>query len=119
MKDPTVIPNFQPSTLGVTSGTSRSVATGLDEELLDHIGVAPAQATPIDLMQAISQVARQRLSQRWVRTQQQQTDDKARRVYYLSMEFLMGRTLGNALAALELQGEAAAALAAHAQRLED
>jgi starch phosphorylase len=119
MKDPTVIPNFQPSTLGVTSGTARSVATGLEEELLDHIGVAPASATPTDLMQAVSQVARQRLSQRWVRTQQQQTDDKARRVYYLSMEFLMGRTLGNALAALELQGEAAAALAAHAQRLED
>jgi len=31
----------------------------------------------------------------------------------------MGRTLGNALAALELQGEAAASMNAHAQRLED
>jgi starch phosphorylase len=35
------------------------------------------------------------------------------------MEFLMGRTLGNALAALELQGQAAAALAQQAQKLED
>jgi starch phosphorylase len=106
-----VIPNFQPST--------RSVATGLDDELLDHVGVVPSDASLKDLMQAVSQVARQKLSQRWVRTQSQQVDEKARRVYYLSMEFLMGRTLGNALAALDLRGEAAAAMNAHAQRLED
>ena len=31
----------------------------------------------------------------------------------------MGRTLGNALAALDLRGDAAAAMNAHAQRLED
>ena len=105
------MPNFQPST--------RSVATGLDEELLDHVGVVPGNASRNELMQAISQVARQKLSQRWVRTQSQQADDKARRVYYLSMEFLMGRTLGNALSALDLRGEAAAAMNAHAQRLED
>src|SRR5580765_4263846 len=97
----------------------RSVATGVDEELLDNVGVVPTDATAVDLMQAVSQVARQRLSQRWVRTQSQQSAEKARRVYYLSMEFLMGRTLGNALAALELRGEAAAAINAHAQRLED
>jgi starch phosphorylase len=96
-----------------------SVAGGIDEELLDTVGVAPADASPIDLMQAVSQLARHQLSQRWVRTQAAHTDAKARRVYYLSMEFLMGRTLGNALAALGLQGEAAAALNARAQRLED
>ena len=113
------MPNLQTSTLGVAGGPVRSVATGVDEELLDNVGVVPGGASPNELMQAVSQVARQKLSQRWVRTQEQQADDKARRVYYLSMEFLMGRTLGNALAALELQGEAAASMNAHAQRLED
>ncbi len=98
---------------------ARSLATGVDEELLDNVGVVPGNATPNDLMQALSQVARQQLSQRWVRTQTRQADAKARRVYYLSMEFLMGRTLSNALAALELRGEAAASMNAHAQRLED
>ncbi len=97
----------------------RGVAAGIEDELLDHVGVVPVDASPNELMQAVSQVVRQRLSQRWVRTQARQTDEKARRVYYLSMEFLIGRTLGNALAALELHGEAAAALAAHARRLED
>ena len=106
-----MIPNSQHS--------MRSVATGVDEELLDNVGVVPSDASANNLMQAVSQVARQRLSQRWVRTQARQGEEKARRVYYLSMEFLMGRTLGNALAALELRGEAAASMNAHAQRLED
>ena len=95
------------------------MALRIDEQLLDNVGVEPATATPAELMLAVSQVARQRLSQRWVETQAQQHADKSRRVYYLSMEFLMGRTLSNALAALELRGAAADAMAAHAQRLED
>jgi starch phosphorylase len=101
-----------------TSSTNR-VADGIETQLLDTVGVAPADASLNDLMQAVSQVARQRLSQRWVKNQAEQRAGKARRVYYLSMEFLMGRTLGNALAALDLRGEAAAAMNAHAQRLED
>ena len=95
------------------------MALRIDEQLLDNVGVEPATATPAELMLAVSQVARQRLSQRWVETQAQQHADKSRRVYYLSMEFLMGRTLSNALAALELRGAAADAMAAYAQRLED
>ena len=74
------------------------MALRIDEQLLDNVGVEPATATPAELMLAVSQVARQRLSQRWVETQAQQHADKSRRVYYLSMEFLMGRTLSNALA---------------------
>ena len=95
------------------------MAARIEEELLDNVGVEPAGASPAELMLAVSQVARHRLSQRWVETQAAQRAAKARRVYYLSMEFLMGRTLSNALAALELRGEAAEALNAHAQRLED
>jgi glycogen phosphorylase len=89
----------------------------LERQLLDHVGVAPAEATAADLMSGVAQLAREQLSQRWVAAQAAQRG--SRRVYYLSMEFLMGRTLGNALAALELQGEAATALGAQAKRLED
>ncbi|MEO5697257.1 MAG: glycogen/starch/alpha-glucan phosphorylase, partial [Burkholderiaceae bacterium] len=95
------------------------MADRVEAELLDDVGVLPANAIPIDLMQAVSRVARAQLSQRWVRTQAEQCTDKARRVCYLSMEFLMGRTLSNALAALGLRGDAADAMRAHAQRLED
>ncbi len=96
-----------------------SSGAGIDEHLLKTIGVAPAEAAPIDLMQALAQVAREQLSRRWVETQAADRASKARRVYYLSMEFLIGRTLGNALAALDMTDGAAQGLAQHAQRLED
>ncbi len=96
-----------------------SIAVDVDTKLLDDVGVVPARAEPVDLMMALSQVARDQLSKRWVRTQEAQGEAGARRVYYMSMEFLIGRTMGNALAALELEGPAAAAMQAHSQRLED
>jgi glycogen phosphorylase len=53
---------------------------------------------------AFASACRELLADRWVKTQQQdakRTD--ARRVHYLSMEFLMGRALQNALAALAIE----------------
>lgn len=91
----------------------------IDAHLLHTIGVEPAQASQSDLMLAVSQMARTQLSERWVETQAEQRQNKARRVVYLSMEFLMGRTLSNALGALDLTQEAARGLQQHAQTLED
>jgi hypothetical protein len=55
--------------------------------------VAPAEAAShTDLMQAVAQVAREQLSRRWVASDTADRAAKARRVYYLSMEFLIGRT---------------------------
>jgi starch phosphorylase len=70
-------------------------------------------------MQAVAQVARGRLSKRWIDTQVRERSQKARRVVYLSMEFLMGRTLSNALAALNLTDGVAQGLLQHAMQLED
>ncbi|MDQ2780480.1 MAG: glycogen/starch/alpha-glucan phosphorylase [Pseudomonadota bacterium] len=83
------------------------------------VGVAPAAAEPAELLQAVAEVARERLSRRWVRGDSDDRAAGARRVYYLSMEFLIGRTLSNALAALELQGPMAEAARAHASTLEE
>ena len=99
--------------------SSADVAAAIDDHLLNTVAVVPEQANPTELMQAVAQVARGQLARRWVATQAADTGRKARRVYYLSMEFLIGRTLGNAIAALDLQGGVASGLAQHAQRLED
>ena len=109
-----MITSLQPS-VPPASNLNRDV----EDQLLLTVGVTPAQASSTELMQAVSHTARQLLSRRWVETQAAQRTEQARRVYYLSMEFLMGRTLSNALAALELQGEAAQAMQAHAHHLED
>jgi glycogen phosphorylase len=54
-------------------------------------------ATPEDAFHALSMSIRDRLVRRWIRTQQRYKEQDVKRVYYLSLEFLMGRLLGNAL----------------------
>ena len=101
----------------MTYADTNPLGDELDRQLMNHVGVAPNDASPADLMSGAAQLAREQLSQRWVATQAAQRG--RRRVYYLSMEFLIGRTLGNALAALDMKDGAAAALASRARRLED
>ena len=96
-----------------------SAAAELDRHLLSTVGTAPAAATRTDIMHAVAYIAREQLSRRWVATDSADRAAKARRVYYLSMEFLIGRTLGNALAALELQPAMADAAQQHAYAIED
>ncbi|MBV5276430.1 glycogen phosphorylase, partial [bacterium] len=83
----------------------------LDRQLLCSVATEPASAGTADLYEALSEVAREQLATRWVATQHADSKEKARRVYYLSMEFLIGRTLNNALSALDLRESAAAAFA--------
>jgi glycogen phosphorylase len=94
-------------------------AAAIDEHLLDTVGVEPARATSTELMQAVARMAREQLSRRWVATQAADRNQKTKRVVYLSMEFLMGRTLGNALAALKLTDDVAAGLSQRASKIED
>jgi starch phosphorylase len=95
------------------------LAGAIGDQLLRTIAVDAARATDTDLMRALAQTARAQLAQRWVQTQARERDAKARRVYYLSMEFLIGRSLSNALAALDLSGGAATGLQHFAHTLED
>ena len=94
-------------------------AQAVKRHLLHTVGAAPAAASHPEIMHAVAQVAREQLSQRWVAGDVADRAARARRVYYLSMEFLIGRTLGNALAALELKGEMGQAAREHAATLED
>jgi glycogen phosphorylase len=96
-----------------------ATAAAVDHHLLHTVGAQPAAATPSEIMHAVAQVAREQLSRRWVAAEAADRAAKARRVYYLSMEFLIGRTLGNALAALDLKAEMGSAARAHAASLED
>jgi glycogen phosphorylase len=79
-------------------------------QLLCGVGVEPSDAGFEERYQALSEIARERLGERWVATQCADRDAKARRIYYLSMEFLIGRSLNNALSALDLRDTAVEAL---------
>lgn len=52
--------------------------------------------------QATAMAVRDRLIEAWNDTQQWHTNKDVKRVYYMSLEFLMGRTMQNALVNLDL-----------------
>ncbi len=84
-----------------SSGSERFLAAfhrALDQR--SDTGSALAQ------MHSIATACREILAERWASTQAEDANrTRGRRVHYLSMEFLMGRALNNALAALKLEKE--------------
>ena len=85
-----------------------------------------AQASQLDAahcLRAAASACRELLAGRWAASQRQDKDTVGtagvRRVHYLSMEFLMGRATGNALAALGLEPAVRDALAAQDLQLGD
>ena len=66
--------------------------------------VAPtAKATAREQFEAAARSARDVLSQRWIKTEQTYQQRNAKRVYYLSMEYLIGRALANNITNLRLE----------------
>ena len=70
--------------------------SGLYERHLLFDNVVPAAGTDArDRFEAFARSGRDVLSQRWTLTQDTYTRKDAKRIYYLSMEFLIGRSLAN------------------------
>jgi starch phosphorylase len=62
--------------------------------LFDNV-VALSTAGVRERFEAIAHSVRDVLSQRWIRTEETYAQQNAKRIYYLSMEFLIGRSLAN------------------------
>lgn len=69
-------------------------------KLMFTIGKDPSIANKHEWLNASLLAVRDRMVERWLRSSRAQLSQDVRQVYYLSMEFLMGRTLGNALLAM-------------------
>ena len=71
-------------------------AAALYERHLLFDNVVDIRATSArERFEAIARSVRDILSQRWVRTEQTYEREKPKRIYYLSIEFLLGRSLAN------------------------
>ena len=72
---------------------------GLKEDFAWHlrysIAKADCHATERDEYTAFANAVRDRIVERWINTQEVYLQKNTKRVYYLSLEFLMGRLLGN------------------------
>ena len=70
----------------------------LERAVLDHLYYTCSKdersATALDILRAVSHATRDRLVHRWIKTQRTYYERDAKRVYYLSAEFLLGRSLG-------------------------
>jgi starch phosphorylase len=90
-------------------------AAAFKRAVLDHLLYTCARelrdASPRDFYQALAHTVRDRLVHRWLATQRTYEERDAKRAYYLSSEFLTGRSLGLCLHNLGLY-ETAEALAA-------
>jgi starch phosphorylase len=76
---------------------SGALRHSLTNHLVYSVGRDPLTATNRDWFFAAAAVVRDRLIERWIETRRDCYREDAKRIYYLSMEFLMGRTLMNSV----------------------
>jgi len=88
----------------------RGFQTAVRQHLKYSGGTTLDQASHGDIYQAVSLAIRNRLIDGMLKTEARYSKAKAKRIYYLSMEFLMGRAMGNNLYNLEIEGLVAEAL---------
>lgn len=88
-----------------------SVKHALANRLTYSVGKDNYTATDRDWYLATAYVIRDRLIERWMSTMRNYYHNESKRVYYLSLEFLIGRTLRNSLHNLDFLTQTEEALA--------
>ncbi|HXX68460.1 MAG TPA: glycogen/starch/alpha-glucan phosphorylase [Polyangiaceae bacterium] len=106
MLEPSANSSTMPS--GVLSGhrPARFDPAAFRRDVLEHLRYTtvkdPRDAEPADLYRAMAHSVRDRLVHRWLCTQRTYVARDVKRVYYLSSEYLTGRSLGLCLVNLNL-----------------
>ncbi|GAM22888.1 hypothetical protein SAMD00019534_060630 [Acytostelium subglobosum LB1] len=95
----------------------------IQKGILDHVEYTLARTKynfdSFSAYQGSAYSVRDRLIERWNETQQYYTEKDPKRVYYLSLEFLMGRSLQNAIYNMGLKDEYHSALLEFGFQIED
>src|SRR3989338_51421 len=84
-----------------------------------HLGKDCERAGIFDNYIGIAYAVRDRLIERWLSTQRSYYKRSVKRVYYLSLEFLVGRTLGNSMVNLGIDNDCTKALENMGCKMED
>ena len=92
MKKPAALPELDRPALD-----AESIRHSLYNRLIYTIGKDPITATDRDWFYAAAAVVRERMIERWMETMRSYYVEDRKRIYYLSMEFLMGRTMSNSM----------------------
>jgi starch phosphorylase len=104
-----------PPSLRIPTNELALDAASIRDSFVNHLqhtqGKHPRAATPLDHFVSVARTARDRMFDRWTRTWQQRFVEKPKIVYYLSMEYLLGRLLEDSLINIGILEETRAALA--------
>jgi len=107
------IPDMEP-----LPADSRSLSEGFHRYLRNHLGHF-LDCVPYYLYEALALTVRDRVMAQWSDTWKRHQQPGTRRAYYMSLEFLIGRALGNHLLNLDIENETREAMSAFAVVLED
>ncbi|MHA1189511.1 MAG: glycogen/starch/alpha-glucan phosphorylase [Alphaproteobacteria bacterium] len=103
--------NYLPTFVPVPrEATAAAIKTAILERLAYDVGKDPGHAVAKDWCSALSHVVRDHVVDAWIPSTRRTYADGRKRVYYLSMEFLVGRILPDAIANLGLDEACRAAV---------
>lgn len=99
-----------PARQGDESSSAEPLNRLFVRHLMSDAVVEPARAYERQRFEAVARSVRDLLSQRWIDTQRSYDRQNPKRIYYLSMEFLIGRSLSNNIVNMMLDPLVARAL---------
>ncbi len=102
----------------VITSEQTPIAQALQNHLIFSSGKTVAYATKRDWYETTANTVRDHVMERWVETRDYLREKDPKRVYYLSLEFLMGRMLSNAALNLGIESQLSDGLNALGQNLE-
>ncbi len=102
-----------------SGNSSESIKQGFLEHLKYTLGVDEYTTTDHDRFMALSYTIRDRLINQWIKTQQTHHNKNTKRAYYLSLEFLMGRAMGNNIINMQLEDNVSRVLEEFGYNLEE
>lgn len=103
----------------IESNTPEALRRSFATHLHHSLAVDSRTATNYDKFLALAYSVRDRLIDRWMKTQQTYYQQDVKRVYYLSLEYLIGRTLGNSILNLNVDEEISEAMSDMGLTLEE
>jgi len=99
--------NFRYDYQGLDVG---SIKHSLANRMIFTVGKDSYTATDRDWFHAVAFMVRDRLAERWMETMRRYYREDAKRIYYFSLEFLIGRSLTNSVLNLDFMDECRRAL---------
>ena len=105
--------------MNLSSITEKEVKDLVKGKLARYYGIAPTEATKEQLYRAVVMTVRDILLEKRQHFQKRCKAKRAKRVYYLCMEFLLGRSLKNSIYNLSAEAAFSKAIASYGASLEE